>query len=374
MNDPLDAFTRDVLALHGRPGDPARARVANAPCLQRGDLGLAASALDHAWGHAPYDEALTHERAALLERLSVREHGLVFRYVPAGRFVMGTDDGETDEGPQHVSLVDAYWIADVPMTWAAYCDLMGWKPPPHGRPRVEPDDAQQRARFFLGQANNIRLQYCESETRQARGWHTHVPPEMRGTEPGQAKQYDDFFGKPRRENPNRPWSYDEKPMIAVAYQDAEPLCERLSQRGVRYALPTEAQWEKAARGGLNDTRYAWGDAPPSPDRCDSGRFGDFRLRVPREFPPNGYGIYGMCGGVWEWTADEYDALAYRPDAPPAPPDAARERTLRGGSWSDCEDVVRLTYRMSRPSEAWWDEEWGDHLSPTIGFRIVRMEG
>jgi formylglycine-generating enzyme len=179
-----------------------------------------------------------------------------------------------------------------------------------------------------------------------------------------------MFGEPSRTDAHRPWRYDTKPMVSIGWQDAEDLCARLSTADVRYTLPTEAEWEKGARGGLAGRRYPWGDDPPTPDRCDFDRFGDFSIRVPTTFPPNGYGLYAMSGTVWEWTSDRYDALAYA-DATPPPEDAPR--ALRGGSWSDCADAVTVSFRMSRDSGSWRDAMGGGHFAPNLGFRLCRRE-
>ena len=150
-------------------------------------------------------------------------------------------------------------------------------------------------------------------------------------------------------------------MVAVEWEEAVKLAERMSSNKARYALPTEAQWEKAARGGLIGQRYAWGDAPPTSDRCDFGAFERFRIQPSKRFGPNGYGLYGMCGGVWEWTQDRYDALAYQGASEEQ---EGEERVLRGGSWSDCAEAVTVSFRMSRPIDR-------TPSTPNIGFRLIR---
>jgi formylglycine-generating enzyme len=135
---------------------------------------------------------------------------------------------------------------------------------------------------------------------------------------------------------------------------------------VRYTLPTERQWEKAARGGLIGCRYPWGNEAPTSERCDFGRFEPFAIKPSRTFAPNGYGLYAMCGSVWEWTASYYDGTKSRPGLEP------NEWVLRGGSWTDPAEVVTVSFRMSRPCDL---SRWplSNHLAPNIGFRLCRVE-
>jgi formylglycine-generating enzyme required for sulfatase activity len=345
----LEAAFAALLDDARRDGDPAPALVLADWLLERGDARRAASALDRAFALRPDDAQLAAQRATLLDGLAVEEHGLRFRYVPAGSFLMGSDDGEPDERPVHHARTGGFWIADAPITWADYCRLMGWAAPPDGAP----DDGN----FMLREQNKIRIQYCESETLRALDWHVHVDEALNRDVP----------------RSDGPIGYAQKPMVAASYRDAEDLVARLSTATIAYRLPTELEWEKAARGGLVGARYAWGDAPPDAARCDFGRFGDFRIVDPRTFPPNGYGLHAMCGTVWEWTADDYDALAYRSQRPPASPTAERARVLRGGSWSDCAEACTVSFRMSRPGNSWRDGDWGDHFAPNFGFRIARFE-
>ncbi|HEU4734654.1 MAG TPA: SUMF1/EgtB/PvdO family nonheme iron enzyme [Kofleriaceae bacterium] len=333
-----------VVASHG-PDDPSRFIAIADHFLEQGDHPAAAAALDRAYGLSPGDPDLARHRAAILDQLAVIEHGLRWRYVPAGTFLMGSEHGDPDERPVHPRRVAAFWITDVPITWAAYCELMGWSPPPSGRPPSV--DLHVDRGFDLNQRLKIRLQYCESMTLAARDWHAHA---MEG------------FGEVRRSPPGAPRSYAVKPMVAVVVAECDALAARLTTPRIRIALPSEAQWEKAARGGLVGKRFAWGDEPPTPERCDFDHFGEFHVEDPRALPANGYGVHGMCGGVWEWTRDGYDALAYRqPAAVEARPAV---RVLRGGSWSDCAAACTVSYRMGRAIE-------GSSPAPNIGLRLVR---
>jgi sulfatase modifying factor 1 len=102
-----------------------------------GDQHNAATALDRAYGLSPTVAAIGHARRQLLDRLAVTENGIAFRYIPAGTFLMGSDAGEPDETPGHPVRLDAYWVSDTPVSWTAFCSLMGWSSPPEGMPPPE---------------------------------------------------------------------------------------------------------------------------------------------------------------------------------------------------------------------------------------------
>ncbi len=298
---------------------------------QEDNLEGAASVYDRAFGLEPDAEPIREGRQRVLDQLAVVEHGLIFRYIPGGPFLMGSNDGE-DERPVHPVWLSPFWMADTPISWEAYCRLMDW--PDRGPREPFPDDDEARTPWYrLFGEDKIRGYYC----------------------------------------------HEQAPMVAVSWQSGQELANRLSGPLVRYALPTEAQWEKAARGGLIGARHAWGDAAPSPERCDFNRLSQSPQILPlRSLPANGYGLYAMNGGVWEWTCDWYDRDYYgcSPDTDPQGPVQGKEKVLRGGSWTDCADVVTVTFRMSRTSGYWreasyWRDEYGQ-LNPNVGFRLCRM--
>jgi formylglycine-generating enzyme len=353
-DDALAQLTQLVLGQAEAGADRRPALVLADLALERGNLPLAASALDRAFGLDPEDPQVARQREHTLAALELREHGLRFRYVPAGTFLMGAPDGDVDERPVHPVRNDPYWVTDVPVSWADYCRLMDWEAPPAGRPRTDEQG------FALNLENRIRLQYCESETERAIDWHAHAGLEVFGQ------------GTVPRRDAAAPLTYGDKPMVAVSWQSAAELGARLSNPQVEYGLPTEAEWERAARGGRIGARYSWGDEPPTTERCDFGHFGTFVIRSPRELPPNGYGLHGMCGGVSEWTADPYDALRYHPRRPAAPFDDSSPRVLRGGSFVDDVAAVTVSFRMALASQHWGsDQRAGWPLTPTVGFRLVR---
>ncbi len=352
----------------------------------------AATAFDRAYGLNPVHMDIEQARRQLLDHLAVAEKGLLFRYIPAGTFQMGSDTGETDEAPVHPVRLDAYWLSETPVSWAAYCSLMGWSLPPDGMPPQEtlgeskssglmkkvinsvlqrsekPNPANQEA-MLIAAGNRIRLQYCEDATTRAIDWHAHAPEHEwnRGGEPVSSRK---LFGEPPREDPHRPWTYENKPMVSVSWYDADALCTRLTTSAVTYCLPTEAEWEKAARGGLIGCPYPWGQEIPSTSMCDFDRFDQFSILPSRKFAPNGYGLYAVSGCVWEWTSDWYDAQYYAssPRKGPTGPETGQEKVLRGGSWTDCAEVTTVSFRMSRIVKDW---RCGGSGIPNVGFRVCR---
>lgn len=99
-----------------------------------------------------------------------------------------------------------------------------------------------------------------------------------------------------------------QPVVGVSWHDAQAFCEWAGGK-----LPTEEEWEYAARGGLVGKKYPWGDEPPDETRANYGMNVGNSSPV-GSYPPNGYGLYDMAGNVWEWCQDEYDPDAYKKKA------------------------------------------------------------
>jgi formylglycine-generating enzyme required for sulfatase activity len=154
---------------------------------------------------------------------------------------------------------------------------------------------------------------------------------------------------------------DRHPMVLVTWADASAYGAWLDRR-----LPTEAEWEKAARGGLMSEAYPWGSMNEA-DRANSSgtEQGDrWRFSAPvGSFPPNEYGLYDTAGNVWEWCSDWYHADYYRrsPPSNPRGPRSGRSRVIRGGSWDHALWDLRVSRRRSLGPNA----KYGD-----LGFRCA----
>lgn len=332
-------------------GDPAPLLQLARQLESEGATELLASALDRAYGWTPADPSLVAWRARVLDTLAVEVQGIRFRYVPAGPFMMGSEQGDPDERPARVMRTEAFWLSETPVSWADYCRAMGWLSPPAGHPQSLTEISKDE-QWDIAMGRKVRLQYCEDETLTAYDWHCH-DPSLHG-----------HFSAPPRARPERPYTYSDKPMVAVSWKQALAFGKRLSQsdaRDIEITLPGEAEWEKGARGGLIGCLYPWGDEPPTSERCDFRRFESLSIRPMSQFAPNGYGLRAVSGTVWEWTADGYDALAYAGGAPH--PDELLEKVVRGGSWADCAEAVTVSFRASRRPEI--------SFTPNIGFRLCR---
>ncbi len=145
------------------------------------------------------------------------------------------------------------------------------------------------------------------------------------------------------------FSRADQPVVGTSWHDAIAYCDWLSRRtGYHFRLPTEAEWERAARGGRDSKKYPWGDEPPW-ERPYLGY--DLKTGGPQRVglnEPNSFGLYDMSEGVHEWCSDFYDPNYYHcsPERNPQGPTSGQRRASRGGSWRHRIKFSRCAARSS----------------------------
>ncbi len=207
--------------------------------------------------------------------------------IPDGTFLMGGDAGQDCERPVHHVAVSSFRLAATQVTNAEYA-------------------------LFLA------------------GTGRAAPPQWN----------DPNFGDPQQ------------PVVSVSWCDAGAYCEWLrSVSGQACRLPTEAEWEFAARGGLAGAAFPWGDAPPHTRENYAARWRNGPEPVGTS-APNGYGLFDMCENVHEWCSDWYEAQYYAvsPERDPQGPANGTRKASRGGSWRHHIKIARCSARSSIPPE------------------------
>lgn len=302
-------------------------------------------------------------------------------WIPGGEFVMGSDDADATEaeGPLHQVKVDGFWMDETEVTNAQFREFVeatgyitiaerpiDWeemkKQLPPGTPKP-PDDVLVPGSLVFSPPDHAVALHDYSQ------WWQWMPEADWQHPKGPGSSIE---GK------------DNHPVVHIAYEDAVAYAEWAGKR-----LPTEAEWEFAARGGVYEKPFAWGDEL-TPDGKYLANFfqGNFphnnalmdgyNASAPvRSFPPNGYGLYDIIGNVWEWSSDwyRYDAyqsrtgkLTVNPEGPamcydPQDPYALK-RVIKGGSFL-CSREYCSNYRPSARMATSIDSGQ-EHL----GFRCV----
>jgi formylglycine-generating enzyme len=159
------------------------------------------------------------------------------------------------------------------------------------------------------------------------------------------------------------FNHPQQPVAGVSWIDAERYCFWLAAQTRRpYRLPTEAEWERAARGDMEQKNFPWGDELPQslPDYAIRWQTGPEAVA---KAAPNAFGLYNICDNVHEWCSDWYDANYYAtsPDRNPRGPESGQRKASRGGSWRHHVKVARCSARSSIPPEF----QYADY-----GFRLA----
>jgi formylglycine-generating enzyme len=176
------------------------------------------------------------------------------------------------------------------------------------------------------------------------------------------------------DGPTSPAAKPDEPVVHVSYADADAYAKWAGKR-----LPTEAEFEYAARGGQDHKKYAWGDQlTPAGKHMANTWQGTFPKKdeatdhfagvAPvKSFPPNGFGLYDMTGNVWEWCSDFFDPdyYALSPKENPAGPPKGEERVIRGGSWM-CSENYCVGYRAGARNKT-----APDSGLTNLGFRCAK---
>ena len=345
------AFVEQALSAYRADESPDESLVLADYFTERGDMRSAASALDRAYGLNPDDQTVAERRQAILDELEVIEHGIRFRYVPAGTFLMGSEVGDHDEKPVHPVRTDEYWVSETTVTWSTYCEVCNLKSPTEMTYEdFDPGHAERFSHSMAWGWKENQLLQDEPEKFELNVIEPHKP--FRCTV--DAEKY-----------PKRGLDCDTKPMVGLDQEQLNRFFNHLSTPGVTYQLPTEKHWEKAARGGRIGHKYPWGNSPPNSANCDWSNLAGNDIKHSKTFAPNGYGLYAMSGSVWEWTSERYDKKSYSNVGASKRQKRKGEPLFRGGSWADCAEALTVSFRMSASS--------AQTRSPTFGFRIFRSD-
>jgi len=298
-------------------------------------------------------------------------------WVPPQTYAMGSDAHYAEESPAHPVTVDGFWIAPTQVTngeFAAFVDATGYttvaeRPlDPAEFPGAPAENLQPGSMVFTRTDGPVDLHHINL-------WWTWTPGASWRSPWGPGSSLEGL---------------GDHPVVHVAYEDAEAYAAWSG-----HSLPSEAEWEAAARGGLGGTAYVWGSDPETPgERLANYWHGDFPWRPAPgygatapvgSFPPNAYGLFDMAGNVWEWTSDWYaSGHAGEPDPKPCcvprnprgpeveasydarqPQFRVPRKVIKGGSFL-CADSYCLRYRPAarRPQMV-------DTGMSHIGFRVVR---
>jgi formylglycine-generating enzyme required for sulfatase activity/tetratricopeptide (TPR) repeat protein len=287
----------------------------------------------------------THTPTPGLGSFLVREKdGMAIAFVPAGEFNMGSNNLTSASKPIHMVYTNPYWMDTTEVTNAMY------------------------VLFLNGNIQNLTV-----DGDAVKFWDNRIYDLASTPDENSQRVWQDriLWDETKREFSVLE-NFENHPVALVTWYGADAYCRWVTLDQGR--LPTEAEWEKAARGGLIQQLYPWGNQFPS---CDTGTISDAQYRACGEestlttapvgsFQPNGYGLYDIAGNVWEWVADWY-AEDYYSTLPnnstnPTGPLRGTQRVWRGGAWNSSFEYLRVAARsQSAPA----------FTLNVVGFRCVQ---
>ena len=295
------------------------------------------------------------QRAVLLRRSRELSEGRVrvstgstegMTLLDGGKFLMGTESSEANpqdgEGPVRTVTLDPFYMDTYPVTTEQFGEFVA-------------------ATGYVTEAERFGWSFL---------FHTHVAPEQIDERvPGVP-----WWCKVSGVNWRTPAGGEKHPVLQVSWNDAEAYCAWAGKR-----LPTEAEWEYAARGGLEQKMYPWGDelTPEGRHLCniwqgdfpetDTGEDGYTAAGPVDAFPPNGYGLYSMTGNAWEWCGDwfhnAFHVVTSRVN--PVGPAGGTTKVMKGGSFL-CHKSYCNRYRVAARTG-----NTPDSATENISFRCVR---
>lgn len=263
-------------------------------------------------------------------------------YIPAGTFNMGDhwDVGSDDELPVHEVFVSGFYMDQYEVTKARWDEVYDW--------------AVQNGYDFDEPGSRVGPDYPVEVNR----WYDAVK-----------------WANARSEKEGRPLVYFHDTEFTDPYRQGRDSFENVfvDWDADGYRLPTEAEWEKAARGGLEGHQYPWASFGANYEQYIDAEKAIYDLDLFEEdtvavgsYSPNGYGLYDMAGNVWEWCWDRYNSDYYKSTAAtednPKGPDSGSQRILRGGGWSDPATYLRVAMRGGHTPYA--------PVFMRFGFRLV----
>lgn len=285
-------------------------------------------------------------------------------WIPAQKALVGSDTHYPEEGPVHEVTTDGFWIQTHQVTNAGFgefVDATGYvtvaeRPlNPECYPGAPAENLKPGSMVFHRTPGPVDLRHLDL-------WWTWTPGAC--------------WNHPRGPRSSLR-GHEQHPVVHIAFEDAQAYADWAGRE-----LPTESEWEVAARGGLQIATYTWGDGPEEPgERLANYWHGEFpylpeagygTTAAVGSFAPNGYGLYDMAGNVWEWTVDWYTGTrapgaccaedSYDPAQPQFP---IPRKVVKGGSFL-CADNYCMRYRPAarRPQP-------GDTGMSHIGFRCIK---